>query len=288
MYSNHIILTWVWGCLLVVPIVFSFIVPEKESEFGLHLPTQDAFNSLFDLSDECIPLVLKDGSITSSKKFAKPDSNRLRKLYARDCKSSTNACMDGDPTGDCDSPIYCHGPIIDTIQRAGLYKDSKTFIDMPTSKPLAQVVESFYKLPKNVSKEELKAFIRDNFVSAETALQSANLTEWKPDPTFLNKLSPTLKSFGADVHSVWKQLIRTANPLPCDGCVSSLLNVSKTFVVPGGRFREFYYWDNFFALEGLLLSELEGISRSSIDTFLGLIDSYGFVPNGPRAYYMNR
>lgn len=30
----------------------------------------------------------------------------------------------------CDSPIYCEGPLLKTVQLAGLYPDSKTFVDM--------------------------------------------------------------------------------------------------------------------------------------------------------------
>jgi hypothetical protein len=30
----------------------------------------------------------------------------------------------------CDSPIYCEGPILKTVQLAQLFDDSKTFVDM--------------------------------------------------------------------------------------------------------------------------------------------------------------
>jgi alpha,alpha-trehalase len=33
----------------------------------------------------------------------------------------------------CDSPIYCEGPILKTVQLAELYSDSKTFVDMVTN-----------------------------------------------------------------------------------------------------------------------------------------------------------
>ena len=40
---------------------------------------------------------------------------------------------------NCDSEIYCRGPILEKIQMSGLFVDSKQFVDMPTSKSKAVV-----------------------------------------------------------------------------------------------------------------------------------------------------
>jgi alpha,alpha-trehalase len=40
---------------------------------------------------------------------------------------------------NCDSEIYCQGPILERVQLSGLFMDSKQFVDMPTSKPKATV-----------------------------------------------------------------------------------------------------------------------------------------------------
>lgn len=34
----------------------------------------------------------------------------------------------------CDSPIYCPGPLLETVQLAQLYPDSKTFVDKVNNK----------------------------------------------------------------------------------------------------------------------------------------------------------
>lgn len=34
----------------------------------------------------------------------------------------------------------------------------------------------------------------------------------------------------------------------------SLIYVPYEFIVPGGRFREFYYWDTYWVIKGLLAS----------------------------------
>ena len=42
-------------------------------------------------------------------------------------------------SANCDSEIYCRGPILERIQMSGLFADSKQFVDMPTSKSKAVV-----------------------------------------------------------------------------------------------------------------------------------------------------
>ena len=42
--------------------------------------------------------------------------------------------------GSCSSKLYCQGKLLDTIQRSGIFKDSKTFVDMPTKRPEMEVI----------------------------------------------------------------------------------------------------------------------------------------------------
>lgn len=84
-------------------------------------------------------------------------------------------------------------------------------------------------------------------------------------------------------------------------CESSLIPLNNTIVVPGGRYREIYYWDSYWVLQGLLKSELYGYATSLIMNFMDFIEvssrvilglarvastadhqEYGFIPNGGR------
>lgn len=58
----------------------------------------------------------------------------------------------------------------------------------------------------------------------------------------------------------------------------------------GGRFREPYYWDSYWIIEGLLRTRgsFTELSRNIIENFLDLIEQVGFVPNAARIYYLNR
>lgn len=60
------------------------------------------------------------------------------------------------------------------------------------------------------------------------------------------------------------------------------------FIIPGGRFREIYYWDSFFIIKGLLASRMLDTVRGMIENMQYLVESFGFVPNGNRVYYLNR
>lgn len=59
-------------------------------------------------------------------------------------------------------------------------------------------------------------------------------------------------------------------------------------IVPGGRFREFYYWDSYWIIRGLLYSEMYETAKGMLENFLSIIDRFGFIPNGGRLYYSER
>ena len=59
-------------------------------------------------------------------------------------------------------------------------------------------------------------------------------------------------------------------------------------MVPGGRFREMYYWDSYFTMLGLAESGRRDLVTDMVRDFAYLIDTYGHVPNGARTYYLSR
>ncbi|MFS3134258.1 alpha,alpha-trehalase TreF [Gluconacetobacter sacchari] len=69
---------------------------------------------------------------------------------------------------------------------------------------------------------------------------------------------------------------------------SSLLPLPEPYVVPGGRFRELYYWDSYFTLIGLAESGRFDMLRGTVRDIASLIDGYGHMPNGSRTYYLSR
>jgi len=57
-----------------------------------------------------------------------------------------------------------------------------------------------------------------------------------------------------------------------------------TDVSTGGRFREIYYWDSFWIVEGLIESQLFNIANDTLQNFMDQLDQFGFIPNGGRIY----
>jgi alpha,alpha-trehalase len=162
------------------------------------------------------------------------------------------------------------------------------FVDQPTSKPLAQVLSAFKALPENPTKEQVKAFVDANFLPPGTEIAPTNLTDYQENPGFLAKIKDeNLRHFAHAVHKKWKKLGRVfRKDVICSGCVSSALQARHPFVVPGGRFREFYYWDSYFTMEGLLISGLHQTVKGMIENTMVYVNEYGFVPNGARKYLL--
>jgi len=68
----------------------------------------------------------------------------------------------------------------------------------------------------------------------------------------------------------------------------SLIPLPEPYVVPGGRFREVYYWDSYFTMLGLIASGRSDLVRSMLDNFAYLVRTVGHIPNGNRTYYLGR
>lgn len=130
-----------------------------------------------------------------------------------------------------------------------------TPVDKPTLKPQEDVLSAFAALGdgqgNNITYGQLQTFLDENFGEEGTELVDADLGEqFVESPKFLDELEDVVvKKWMKQVHGYWPLLARSVNSsspsgTQCDGCVSSFLpfKEARTIVVPGGRFRELYYW----------------------------------------------
>jgi alpha,alpha-trehalase len=157
------------------------------------------------------------------------------------------------------------------VQNAKLFPDSKTFADaVPKSSP--QKILSRFNAAKPVSREALQAFVADNFV---LPAQVSGPERPTAEPVSITR----------HIDLLWDQLTRTTTSAPP---YSSLLPLPEPYVVPGGRFRELYYWDSYFTMLGLVESGRHDLVEHMVRDFAFLIDTYGHVPNGTRSYYLSR
>ncbi len=191
----------------------------------------------------------------------------------------------------CDSEIWGGGRLLDTIQRARLFPDSKTFVDLKLKHPDTTVSENFKSIPAPQSKRELKKFIVENFsLEHEQEFDSWKPRDWVENPAFLNGVKDkALLHVGYEVNKLWKLLSRKCSEdLKENPNRYSKVYLPHGFVMPGGRFREIYYWDTYWIIRGLLISEMYESVRGILENFIFQINEFGFIPNGTRKYYRRR
>ena len=162
------------------------------------------------------------------------------------------------------------GPLFHDVQLAALFPDSKTFADaMPKSAP-AEIVERYERVRAQPG-FDLRAFVDQNFDI--------------PAPVGSGFRSDTTQTMEEHIRALWPVLTRHADrPDPR----SSLIPLPHPFVVPGGRFREVYYWDSYFTMIGLVQSGRLDLVKDMLDNFAYLIRTFGHIPNGNRTYYLGR
>ncbi|EJF56038.1 glycoside hydrolase family 37 protein [Dichomitus squalens LYAD-421 SS1] len=197
----------------------------------------------------------------------------------------------------CPSEIFCAGELLQTVNLAAAYSDPKTFVDKPTSKSSHDVLAAFDAIGNTTATEgDIVTFLDTNFRGEGLELEAVALSNFNDNPAFLNNVSdPLVRAFSQTVHGYWTSLIRNTNQtaLCQEGtesgpCESTLIALNHTFVVPGGRFREQYYWDSYWIVQGLIKSELFDTVKDTLENFMDEIQNFGFIPNGGRIYYLDR
>jgi len=68
----------------------------------------------------------------------------------------------------------------------------------------------------------------------------------------------------------------------------TLIYLPHPIMVPGGRFREMYYWDSFWIIRGLIVCDMLDTVCDLLLNYVHFIKAFGFIPNGGRTYYLNR
>lgn len=159
------------------------------------------------------------------------------------------------------------GPLYEDVQTQAIFSDSKYFVDCVPKFAAAEIANR-YTLEKGKANFDLKTFVLDNFeLPAET----------------VSEYTSAQKTIDQHLNDLWDELKRTPDH---DG--STLIPLPYGYIVPGGRFREIYYWDSYFTMLGLQVSKRTDIIENMVDNFAYLINSFGFIPNGNRTYYLGR
>lgn len=133
--------------------------------------------------------------------------------------------------------IQLSGNLFNTVQNQRIFPDSMTFVDsVPLSSP--EEIKKKFEASSTQTEFNLEQFIRRNF-----AVPSEN-----------NKINLQRKvhsSMQDYIENLWDDLCREPSDIDDK---TTLIPLPHRYIVPGGRFREIYYWDSFFTSLGLIRS----------------------------------
>lgn len=167
--------------------------------------------------------------------------------------------------------IQISGELFQEVQSKHIFYDSKTFPDSIPKREPQKILDDFL-LKKNNPDFDLKKFVIENFEL--------------PKEEFIKLHLPEKRTMEEHINYLWNYLKReTQTDI---NKFSTLIALKFPYIVPGGRFREIYYWDSYFTMLGLLSSEQINICENMVNNFAYLIEQFGFIPNGNRIYYLTR
>lgn len=166
------------------------------------------------------------------------------------------------------TPDKIYGELFRDVQMNRIFPDGKTFVDCIPKRAPKDILYD-YGLKKG-PQFDLKKFVEENFELPRT-----------PQLNYVTQE----KDVVAHIKNLWGVLRREPDK-PVEG--SSLLPLPYPYIVPGGRFREIYYWDSYFTMLGLKESGEADMIQNMVNNFAYLINTYGHIPNGNRTYYLSR
>ena len=194
--------------------------------------------------------------------------------FATACTTATRAPATIANPANAPSALYDAsrdlGELFHDVQMARVFPDSKTFVDARARFAPADIVAR-YATAKRGAQFELRRFVEENFEAPRAAGEGAR--------------SDTSQSMEEHIRALWPALTRPADPVDPR---SSLIPLPGPYVVPGGRFREVYYWDSYFTMLGLIENNRTDLVKNMLDNFAYLVRTVGHVPNGNRTYYLSR
>ena len=157
--------------------------------------------------------------------------------------------------------------LFEAVQKSQVFEDQKEMADAIPLFPISKINEN-YQLEKDNAGFDLKEFVLRHF-------------KFDQKVSFIQEVDSL--PIEDHIEKLWDELARTAYEEK-----GTLLKLPKPYIVPGGRFNEFFYWDSYFVMLGLQVSGRIEMMKNIVENCAYLIDNYGFVPNASRTYFLSR
>lgn len=157
--------------------------------------------------------------------------------------------------------------LFDAVQKSEIFEDQKMMTDAVPLFPIAEI-NAEYEQEKDSEGFDLKNFVMTHFdfLGAKVSIQREDHLP-----------------IGQHIEKLWDELTRTAYEEK-----GTLLKLPKPYIVPGGRFNEFFYWDSYFIMLGLQVSDRVEMMANIVENCSYLIQNIGFVPNASRTHFLSR
>ena len=165
-------------------------------------------------------------------------------------------------------PSLLYPGLFQAVAMTGLYEPKDWADAIPLGTP-GEIVATWQAAGSPTDEARLAAFTARWFAPPEEVAVAPGLPEGR-----------TLEEH---VEALWPVLTRAQT----GKARGSLLPLPEPYVVPGGRFREVYYWDAYFTMTGMG-AEHDETKRDMVANFANQIAAYGRVPNANRSYYLSR
>lgn len=154
------------------------------------------------------------------------------------------------------------------VQKRQVYDDGKTFADLIPRKRLRQIVQE-YKLQREDPNFDLREFANRHFY------------EFDPkNPTYETQEGTTPREH---INELWHVLERRNRKNR-----GSLIALPHSYVVPGGRFSEQFYWDSYFIMLGLATDGRWDMIEGMLKNYAYMLRKFGFIPTANRTYFLSR
>jgi alpha,alpha-trehalase len=174
------------------------------------------------------------------------------------------------PAARVATPADNYGDLFAAVQERRIFPDGKTFVDATPKRSVADILRD-WRAARPRDDAGLRAFVLANFDVPGDGAAPPPAAERVP--------------MAEHIRALWPVLTRPPLDPPAG---STALALPRPYVVPGGRFREMYYWDSYFTMLGLRADGRQDLVDDMVANFVSLVERYGHVPNGTRTYYLSR
>lgn len=190
----------------------------------------------------------------------KPNKNDLKSLLVTTAGSVI-------PTEK--SPDEALGQLFQDVQAGRVYGDGKHFVDLVPARRIKQIKKE-YALQKQDPDFDLRDFVSRHFY------------EYTPSKHRTYTTDPSM-SVTQHIRALWG-VLETTNRRDR----GSLFALPHPYVIPGGRFKEQFYWDSYFIMLGLAADEKWELIEGMIKNYTHMIRKFGFIPTANRTYFLSR